>query len=304
MTEEMDAAIAAQGDAAPLVIYSPAPAGNPMHALNLRFGEALAPRLGGPLAVEALALPQSINATLMLPAAERRRRWPIVTSVDFAPARAGAGPDWHGYPRPSPGLTYVARLYDVGFGIAGLAGGPATPDELRGRRIAVPARPSAVRLLSEVLLRDGWGMLGEVELVEMAPSAVVPALLAGEVAATSWNLVVPGEGGAAPILPSGAWRYLPITDEARMRINAANPFALAASPGPEGVPLLSFAQALAAWEDSDARAVVAALDLIAARPAIPGFPAGVEEMLNWPGLRSEAIHPAARQYYRGRGIML
>ena len=44
--------------------------------------------------MRAVALPESINQILALPPGTRAGHLPIVTTVDFALARAGGGPDW------------------------------------------------------------------------------------------------------------------------------------------------------------------------------------------------------------------
>lgn len=291
-----------------LTIYSPAPPNNPMHTLNLLLAEAASEGTAlAPMEIPPMALPQSINTVSGKPPEERSRYWPIVTTVDFAPARLGAGPDWHGYPRPCPDLKFVSRLYDVGFGIALWGEAVTGPDQLRGKRIAVPPRPSAVRLMTEVLLRDGWGIADEVTLIDMIPPQIAAARAAGDIDGTSWNLAVPGEGGHRPMLPAdpnAPLHYAPVEAAALARINAANPFTLSLSQLVEGAPpLLSFAQALAVWDESDGTQIGEMLEFIEANGSnLPGFPKSVAEMASWPGLTSDAIHPIARAFFKARGI--
>jgi hypothetical protein len=113
-----DLAIRAKGAAPGLLLYSPAPEGNPMHALNQAYAEGVTGVLSEPAGIVAMALPQSVHMLTRMRAIERGRRWSIMTSVDFLPARLGAGPGWHGYPRACADLYFVAALYDVGFGIS------------------------------------------------------------------------------------------------------------------------------------------------------------------------------------------
>ncbi|MCB2013479.1 MAG: hypothetical protein R3E11_00965 [Sphingobium sp.] len=291
-----------------LTIYSPAPPANPMHKLNLLLADVADERSPLPvLDIPPLALPQSITGIASNASHDRAAFWPIVTTVDFALARAGAGPDWHGYPRPCPDLKFVSRLYDVGFGIALWNGPVRGPDDLRGKRIAAPPRPSAVRLMTEVLLRDGWNILDEVTLVDMVPPAIAAAKAAGEIDGTSWNLVVPNATGYAAILPAdlvAPEQFVPVDEAALARINGANQFTLAHTDLLDGAPpLLSFAQALAAWDEADPAQLTEMLTYIEAKGgALPGYPGSVEDMAIWPGLKSEAVHPVARSFFAAHGI--
>jgi hypothetical protein len=293
-----------------LTIYSPAPPTNPLHELNLQLVRAAAGFPGAPpVEMTAMALPESINTIAAMRAAARPSHLPIVTSVDFRLAREGGGPSWHAYPRANRDLKFVARLYDVGFGI--LAASPiSTPAHLRGKRIGAPPRPSAVRLLTETLLRDGWGVLDEVTLVDMSPPDVASAFASGAIDATSWNLVFPSLTGFRPILPdlAGApsMRVLAVEEVALARVNSANTFKLELARFlPEAPPLLSFAQALAAWDDTDPAQIRALLACIAARGAdYAGLPDDIASMARWPDLSVADIHPAARAFYALRGITI
>jgi hypothetical protein len=277
-----------------LTLYSPAPPDNPMHALNRGFGDGLAPHLPVAPDVIAMPLPQSIHHIAPMEPARRAWHWPITTSADFLPARLGVGPDWHGYPRACPDLLFITALYEVGFGISVWDDKIRTAADLAGKRIAVPPRPSAVRLLAEALLFDGWGLGGQVTLVDRPPGGAV-----GGVDATAWNLVVPGSGGLLSAgLPPTA-RFLPVDRDALERIHATHAFRLRLVIS-SGTPLLSFAQALAAWAESDGATIGAVLDHVAARPDIPGFPQSLAAMRDWPALAEDAVHPTARDWYHRR----
>lgn len=294
--------LGASDRAGQLTLYSPAPPDNPMHALNRKLGTSLAAVLPKQPEVVAMALPQSIHHLAPLPSAVRGWHWPIMTSADFLPARAGTGPEWHAYPRACPDLTFVSALYEVGFGISRWDAAIRTPADLAGKRIAVPPRPSAVRLLAEALLHDGWGLAGQVELIDMPPGQVAGAARAGAIDATAWNLMVPGGPGMLDAaLPPGA-RFLPVDAGALERIHAVHDFRLR-TVDVGGQPLLSFAQALAAWEESDAATIRAVLGHLARGIGIAGFPQSPAAMRDWPALEPEAIHPAARAWYRAQGAL-
>ena len=280
------------------VIYAPAPPATPLHALNQQLGEALRKDGVTGWRVEPLALPESVNRAAALLASERRRTLPIMTTADFALARNGAGPHWHGYDRASRDLLFVSTLYDVGFGFQVVDPAIRKPSDLAGQAIAVPARPSAVRMMSEALIAAGWGV-EDVRFVDCSPPEAARLLAAGEVVASAWNLVLPGAQGMAPMLPSpdGA-RYLAVTAEAVEAMNAAYGFHLGPYEHPEHGTLISFAQALAAWSDTPEDMLTAMLEAVARHGSdFPGLPGSREAMLDWPGLQQSEIHPAARKFH-------
>jgi hypothetical protein len=287
---------------AAICIYSPAPPTGPLHTLNLQLEAAAAdwPALSG-METVAIALPESINQ-ITRNESDRSRHLPIVTTADFRPARLGSGPAWHTYDRPSPDLKFVAALYDVGFGVQVRAGADDDPKALRGKRIAAPPRPSAVRLLTEVLLRDGWGIFDEVDIIDASPQTAIAAFHAGEVDALSWNLVLPTAAGFSPMLAAQG-KYLTVDNDDLARIHAANDFRLALTMClADAPPLLSFAQALAAWDSTDDALVTALLDCLAAHGSdYPAVPDTIEAMTRWPGLALDEVHDAALRFYQGRG---
>lgn len=291
-----------------LTIYSPAPAQTSLHRLNLLLGEAAAGHPGlPPLDVPPLALPASVNSVADLPPAERAHHWPIVTTIDFAMARSGTGPAWHRYPRASGDLKFACLLYDTGFGIA-TWGEPLTgPEQLRGKRIAAPPRASAVRLMTEILLRDGWDMTDAVTLVPMSPAEVPAARAAGAIDGTSWGLVGPTPDGHRSMLPhdpADPLHYIAVDPAVVERVNARHSFTWRLTSLLDGAPpLLSFAQGLAVWDESDPAQIRAMLELIETHGKdLPGFARSAKEMADWPGLVSEHLHPAAAAFYRSRGI--
>lgn len=287
-----------------ITIYSPAPPAGLLHALNLQLAEAVAERVA--VTMPAVALPASIDQISALPFARRAAHLPIVTTIDFHLARRGGGPDWHDYNRANADLKLVSALYEVGFGIATTDRAIATPEDLRGKRIAAPARPSAVRLLTELLLRDGWGVLDSVELVDTTPASATAALQSGAAQATSWNLVLPGASGFAPMLPLSTAYYLPIDDRTIKRINATNSLVLSrAAAGGKDRGLLSFMQGLAAWQHTDPFIIAALLQAIRARGRnLAGLPDTIGVMAAWPNLRGADVHPVALAFFARHGLAI
>jgi hypothetical protein len=240
-------------------VYSPAPLATPLHDLNRRLFEPHA-------RVVAVPLPDSINAI-----ARKSHQLPIVTTVDFLPARDGTGPSWHAYDRANKDLKLVCALYEVAFGILEFRKGP---------RIGVPPRPSSVRVLTEALLRDGWGILDEVELVDLRPDEVRP----DRVDATSWNLLL---HGSEPLLPGLSGRWLNVDGDTIAAINEANPFKIE-GVAVGGTTLLSFRQGLAAWDDTDENLVLSLLQRLP------------QPRLDWPSLSQNMVHRGAVRFFKSR----
>lgn len=280
-------------------IYSPAPPRGPLHVLNRNVVETLAEGgLGFPVTMISKPLPDSVNGIADLEPEERKLHLPIMTAVDFGIACNGGSPSTHAYQRANHDLKFVARLYDVGFGVQVPERALASPDALKGKRIGVPGRPSAVRLLTEILLGDGWGILDDVDLVEIAPQNAAESLCRGELDALSWNLVIPTGTGHEPMLPLEGF-YLPVDDKTLYRINEAGRFTFERAQLLSGQPpLISFAQALAAWDETapdDVRAMLTCLSEAGATK--PGLPVSLADMRHWPELQEADMHPAALGFY-------
>lgn len=232
--------------------------------------------------------------------------------MDFTPARDGNGPAWHRYTRPQPDLTFVSTLYDVGFAIQmfSRSGSVLGPDDVRGKRLGVPARASSVRVMTETLLRDGWGIPNDVTLVDMAPPQVAAARAAGEIDGTSWNRVLPQDGGFGTLLPADSAEepvtFVPVDQETMDRVNAANDFETGLTSLIPGNPtIVSFAQCLAAWDTTDPRLVTDVLDAIHGEgKSTKGCPRDAAGMAAWPPLKRAEVHQAAAAFYDRNGTAL
>ena len=295
-----------------LTIYSPAPPTIMLHAHNEELGRALtACQVDN--TVTPVALPKSINDINRLGAEEKPYHLPIVTTIDFLPAIFQTGPEWHAYTNANTDLKFVASLYDVAFGMMAFDAQIRSPEDLKGKRIGAPPRPSAVRLYTEALLRDGWGILDEVEIVDIVPPDLIAAIDEGRIDATSWGLMSETADGFLPMMPPlmthGDAHWIGIDQDVADRINQYNDFRVAetAVPGEgEGtVRLLSFKQALAAWEDTPDDVVSTVLDCMASAGATAtALPSGIGEMTNWPGLAPRYMHEAAVAFYQEHGVQL
>lgn len=276
----------------PLTIYSPAPPATRLHALNVAFGALIAAR-GVANQVVAMALPDSINAIAHLRPEDRAYHLPIVTPVDFAPARDRTGPPWHAYERASSDLKLLAGLYDVAFGVMALRSGISKPDELQGCRVAAPPRPSSVRLLSEALLFDAFDLKGQVEIVDARPTDLRAMLDAGEIDATTWNITTLESAAPVPAVP---WlstdpdvHWLAVSAADARRLSASHPFVVE-SCWLNDVSLLSFRQGLAVWDETPHDICAAILDALACDTS-GLFWRGVRDWAHWPGGRSDMLHP-------------
>lgn len=295
-----------------LTVYSPAPAKIMMHehnvaAANLLEGCASFGRVDAP----AVALPKSINDINMLQAGEKPFHLPIMTTLDFKTAIDDTAPDWHGYSRKNPDLKFVGSLYEVAYGIMVFDDSIAAPDDLRGSRIAVPARPSAVRWFSEALLSEGWGISDDVTLVPLIPPQVPEALANNEIDAVAWNIMSETPEGFRPLLPmlfaNENARWLNVDEVTLNKINAASSFTTAIVDIAAGeilagentnktpVKLLSFKQGLAAWSSTPDRVVKDIVTCLAAGKRSFGAAGSyVDQQFDWPGLEAQDIHPGAK----------
>lgn len=287
-----------------LTIYSPAPPAIMLHDHNVALGEALQ-GCGIPNTVVPEALPQSITQFSDASDDDKKYHLPIVTTIDFLPAIHHAGPAWHSYGRPYPDLKFVASLYDIAFGVLAFDDAIQSPADLRGKRIGAPPRPSAVRVYTEALFRDGWGLLEDVEIVDMKPSDLTAAVAGDAVDATTWNLISMPADGPRPMVPSlleieGA-HWIPVDADAVQRLNEANGFEVARSvysPAPgNAVDLLSFRQALAAWEATPDETVSAILGCLKKNET-------PDTMATWPGLAAAYTHKAAQAFFASHGLIL
>ena len=291
-------------------IYSPAPPQIMLHRHNLALGKILE-GCGFANQVPPVALPQSINQLDSMTAAEKAFHLPIITTIDFLPAVTGSGPDWHAYSRINSDLKFVASLYDVTFGVLAFDATIQSAEDLKGKRIGAPPRPSAVRLFTEALVRDGWGMAGEIEIVDILPPDLGAALKEGRIDATSWNLVShTGQGQepmAPPLLGLPGAHWLPVDDKSLAAINDANPFKTARSQiktaNGNSIDLLSFKQGLAAWTSTPADQVGGMLSCMASDQS-GGFDFSPNAMADWPHLTANLVHPGAVAFYQERGVTL
>ncbi len=294
-----------------LTIYSPAPPTIMLHRHNAAFGELLA-ACGIENTVVPLALPQSINRAASMTGEEKKNDLPIVTTIDFLPAVEQGGPQWHAYDRANSDLKFVASLYDVVFGVLAFNENITSPSDLKGKRIGAPPRPSAVRLYTEALLQDGWGIIDDVEIIDMRPPDLADAIANKTIDATTWNLISISEGGLEAMAPGlldveGA-RWIAVGEASVRAINAANVFKVEntriENPEGEETGLLSFRQALAAWDATPNETVSAILACMEQDDASNIFPSVASEMAHWPDLAQKNVHAAALEFYSQRGVVL
>lgn len=275
-------------------IYSPAPAATRLHALNEVFGEMLA-KGGIDNEVIAVALPDAINQIADLPPDERVVHLPIITPIDLLPAVYKNGVDWHAYERANHDLKFVASLYDVAFGVMAFSAALKIPDDLRGKRIAVPPRPSSVRIYSEALLFDAWGLEGDVELVDMPPPLILDAVKAGDIDATTWNITTLEGSKTVAALPwvaayDGA-HWIAVGDEVAQRINQQHDFVVETMMLGD-VKLLSFRQGLAVWRETPDEIVRQIMDILVAAKGGQLYHQ-LSDLRHWPKLDVDLRHPAS-----------
>jgi len=270
-----------------LTLYSPAPASIRMHALNEVLGRRLS-AAGIVSKVNAVALPQAVNDICDLEVSKRAMHLPIMTAVDLLPAIRQTGPQWHSYTRANHDLRLLASLYDVGFGISVFDPALQSPQDLKGRAVYCPPRPSSVRLLTEALLFDGWGLEGEVELIDSRPPDLAPLIADGTLVATSWNLVTLEGDVTTPLIPAQS-RFLPIDDPTLEKMNAA----MAAPLGDcfvDDTRLIAFRQGICVWDETPHDLCRKILGVLAGG-GMPFFDDPARQT-DWPGLARKHLHPS------------
>ncbi len=308
----------AHHDQQKLTIYSPAPPSIMLHQHNVEFGEALnSCQINN--TVLPVALPKSINQLAELDAASKPYHLPIVTTIDFLPAIVKGGPDWHAYDTANADLKFVTSLHDVIFGVLAFDQSIQSPNDLIGKKIGAPPRPSAVRVYTEALLRDGWGILDEVEIVDILPPDLPAAIAEKRIDATTWSLMSETADGFLPMMPpllkNSDAHWIETDTSVVKAINRDNDFKVATSivdrtkivgidtPGARTMTLLSFRQGHAVWETTPENTVSAILSCVETMgPSSTALPHDVNEMAQWPELSEADVHSAAREFYKARGI--
>lgn len=266
--------------------------------------------------VEALALPDSINQMSNYPESLKCNKIVLINSFDYVAAIKQSGPEWHSYQRPNSDLRFVANLYRAAVGIASLDPKIANPLDLKGKRIAVPPRPSAVRVLIEALLRDGWGILNDVELVDSHPAQVSDRLNRGEIDATACESVLETADGyevtSSSSMKHMAFEWIEVESSAVDQMNSSHGGGFKRSPvcrNDTEVGLLNFDQGLSAWQCTEPEVVFQILNVLISRGIewanrTGGVPFAIERMIDWPDLTNLTLHEGANQFYRNYGIQL
>ena len=309
-----------------LEFFSPAPTGSPMHSMDVTPVKLLNryhPRITA--SWRAVPLPDQIPLIDRLPDERKKHSLPIVSSVDFMPARRGEGPSWHRYERPFEDLKFVATTSVIGFGMSTFDESINMPEQLAGKAIAVVPRPSSLMVLCEAVLRDGWGIYDQVVLKESFYPEARKALLAGEVNATFWNTMWEIEGGFQcldpGILQERQAYWIGLSLDNVKDINEKNPWDLhrmlvsagsIAAKGPKldpplDVGLAGLSIAICAWDSAEHDLVyelVRFLDEMASQwpDHTKGCPLSLGRMAKFPGISDELVHSGALAYYKENRI--
>jgi TRAP-type uncharacterized transport system substrate-binding protein len=309
-----------------LEFFSPAPAGNPMHSMDVAVVKLLN-RYHSRISASwrSVPLPDQIPLIDQFPDERKKHSLPIVSSVDFMPARSGEGPSWHRYERPFKDLKFVATTSVIGFGISTFDETINTSDQLAGKTIAVIPRPSTLRVLSEAVLRDAWGIYDQVTLKESFYPEARKALLAGEVNATFWNSAWEIESGFQcldpGILQERQAHWIGMSLKNVKDVNKKNPWGLHRMLVPAGaitakgpkldptkeVGLAGLSIAICAWDSTENELVyelVRFLDEVASlwQDYTSGCHLSLARMARFPGINDKLVHSGALGYYNENRI--
>ncbi|MBW1802405.1 MAG: ABC transporter substrate-binding protein [Deltaproteobacteria bacterium] len=271
----------------------------------------------------AVPAPDHIKKIDQLPSDLKKHSLPIVPSTDFIPARLGKGPEWHGYPRAHENLRFVACTGVVAFGAATYDPDIREPTDLIGKKIGVTPRPSSLRIMVEGILRDGWGIGEQVELVDVAPPRVKEMLLKGDIDATFWVQVWEVLDGFQcldiGVIEARDTHWVSISLEDIERINQNNswkthrilvPGGSATGPKlapPVDVGMAGFSTAICAWDCTEEEVVYELIRFLDEKSELwsdhtNGCPMSLARMSRFPGLSDDMVHPGAMKYYKERGI--
>lgn len=290
---------------------------------------------------EYLPVPDSVHEADKLPPDVKKYTFvTFLPPTDFLTARAGGGPPQHKYNRAFTDLLFAAHL-GIRLGWTFLTRDPALaadPKKLIGKTVGLlHAMDSPIwgspQLLSNALLRDAWGIIDEVNVIEAPMLVAVSMLDQGTVDACFWGqstdmsdgtFTLPGPYISA--FQATQYYFIPVTQEDVDKINAANiwkisllnvPKGSIIVPGPpseivnppEDITVPNFGGAWAPWEDTEEEVVYEMLRFInenadkikADKIHLQVDPEGWAQ---WPGLTRDMVHPGALRFYEEQGIKI
>ena len=271
----------------------------------------------------AIPAPDHINRIDRLPPELKKYSLPIGPSTDFIPSRLGKGPEWHGYQRAHEDLRFVACTGVVAFGAATYNPEIREPMDLFSKKIGVIPRPSSLRIMVEGILRDGWGIEDQVELVDVAPPQVKEMLLNGDIDANfwvqTWEVLNGFQYLDIGVIEARDTHWVSISLDDIDRINKKNPWkthrvlmpggsAIGLKPAPPvDVGMAGFSTAICAWDCTEEEVVYELIRFLDEKSELwpdhtDGCPLSLARMSRFPGLSEEMVHPGAMKYYKENGI--
>lgn len=311
-----------------LDFFSPAPINSNIHPMDIapvkllnRFHQWIT------ASWRAIPVPAALHEIDKLPPELKKHTLPLLPNTDFMPARLGEGPACHRYNRAFAELRFVATLGCVGWGLATYDPLIKTPRQLIGKKIGVEPEGGAPRVLMDAVLRDAWGIYGDVILKDYYPPRVKEGLLSGDIDATFWLRaweVLDGFTCSDPdILDEKDTHWIGLSLEDINRMNTQNSWKLhrllmpmgsirargpKADP-PEDVGLPGFTFGICAWEETEGWVVYELLKFLDDKAELwPEYSEGcllsLGRMSRFPGMTEGMVHPGALIYYKEKGISI
>lgn len=273
---------------------------------------------------EAMPLPDLVYALDALPPERKKHAFQgNMPSMDFPMARQGVATR---YDRKFTDLKFLCTVNITGRGLLTYNQEIKTPRDLIGKRIATYPPTSSMRVLSDAILRDGWGIYDQVELKVYEQRRLKEALLGGDIDAAFFAQAWEASEGkwdtpgfVAEILEAKKTCWLSISQEDADRVGRKNAWQLlrmlvpkGALPGrdnpPEDVALPAYASAIVAWDITEEEVAYELVKLLAENAEswskhtnTPLYP---DRLSQFPGLTEDMVHPGALRYYNEHNIKI
>jgi TRAP-type uncharacterized transport system substrate-binding protein len=271
-----------------------------------------------------MPLPESVHAIDGMPPERKRHAFPgFMSNMDLPMARHGVVTR---YNRKFTDMKFLCTVRVTGRGFLTYNPEIKTPKDLIGKRIAVAPPTSSMRVMSNTILRDAWGILDQVELKVHDLTSLKEALLGGEIdvafEAQAWE---GGDGrwsttsSVMELIGEKQTYWLNISQEDADKVDQKNVWQLlrvampkGSLPGrnnpPEGVAIPAYVSTMVAWDTTEEEVAYELVKFLAGNAEAwserTNMPMSLDRFLQFPGLTEDMVHPGALSFYRAHNIKI